>query len=80
MESVSIRSFFGLYFPPFALNTERYGVFRVNAGKYRPEKLRIRTLFMHCILISAIIVRIVLYDVLVLNVSIDFLLFSKTKI
>ena len=39
MKSVRFRSFSGPYFPAFGLNTERYGV------KYRPEKLRIQTLF-----------------------------------
>ena len=38
--------FFGLYFPAVGLNTERYSVFSSTAGKYGPEKLRIRTLFM----------------------------------
>ena len=45
---VHIRSFSGLYFTAFGLNTERYGpnlsVFSLNAGKYVPEKHRIRTL------------------------------------
>ena len=59
VKSVQIRSFSGPYFPAFGLNTERYGVshyvdipiteylsvFSPNAGKYRPEKLRICTLF-----------------------------------
>ena len=43
-----IRSFSGQYFPTCGLNTERYGVsLRVQSecGKYRPEKLLIRTLF-----------------------------------
>ena len=39
VKSVFIWSFSGRYFPAFSLN----------AGKYRPEKLRIRTLFMQCI-------------------------------
>ena len=30
--------FSGPYFPAFELNTERYGVFSSNAGKYGPEK------------------------------------------
>ena len=45
---VRIRSFSGLYFPEFGLNTARHedlSVFSLNAGKYGPEKLRIRTLF-----------------------------------
>ena len=50
-ESVRIRSFSGPSFPTFGLKTERYfaycmSAFSVNAGKYGPEKLRIRTLFM----------------------------------
>ena len=43
-----IRSFSGQYFPTCGLNTERYSVsLRVQSecGKYRPEKLLIRTLF-----------------------------------
>ena len=35
-------------FPALGLNTERYGVFSPNVGKYGPEKLRIRTLFTQC--------------------------------
>ena len=31
--------FSGPYFSPFELNTERYGVFSPNAGKYGPEKI-----------------------------------------
>ena len=38
VKSVRIRSYSGLYFPTFELNT----------GKYGPEKLRIRTLFTQC--------------------------------
>ena len=47
MKIVLIRSYSGLYFPIFGLNTEiyGYGVFSQNAGKYGPQKLRIRTLF-----------------------------------
>ena len=58
VKSVHIRSFSGPYFTVFALNTEKYGVslriqsvfsvftpYSVNAGKYGPEKLRIRALF-----------------------------------
>ena len=49
-ESVCIPSFSGPYFPAFGLNTERRDTeylseFSPNAEKYRPEKLRIRTLF-----------------------------------
>ena len=55
VKSVLIRTFSGLYFPAFGLNTERYreslrdteylSVFSPNAGKYGLEILRIRTLF-----------------------------------
>ena len=45
VKSVRIWSFSGPYFPAFGLNTERYGAFSPNAGKYEPEKLQIRTLF-----------------------------------
>ena len=57
IKSVHIRSFSGPHFPAFELNTEIYGVslsirdmeylsvFSLNAGKYGPEKLQIRTLF-----------------------------------
>ena len=38
LKSVHIRSFSGPYFPPFGLNT----------GKYGPEKLQIRTRFTQC--------------------------------
>ena len=43
MKTVSFfcRSFSGPYFSALGLNMERYGP---NAGKYGPEKLRIRTL------------------------------------
>ena len=53
LKSVRILSFSGPYFPTFGLKTERYGVsllFSPNAGKYGPEKLRIRTLFTQCLL------------------------------
>ena len=49
--------FSGPYFIAFRLNRERYGVYGVtgylsvfspNAGKYRPEKLQIRTFFTQC--------------------------------
>ena len=52
VKTVRIWSFSGPYFLAFGLNTERYSylsVFNLNAGKYRPEKLRIRTLFTQCI-------------------------------
>ena len=42
VESVQIRSFFGPYFPVFALNTE----------KYRPEKNSVFAHFSHIVLIS----------------------------
>ena len=41
-------------FSAFGLNTERYeyfSIFRQNAAKYGPEKLRIQTLFAQCYLI-----------------------------
>ena len=41
VKSVQIRSFSGLYFPAFRLNTKRYlylSVFSPNVGKYGPEK------------------------------------------
>ena len=41
VESVRIRSYSASYFPAFGLNTERYGVFSRNAGKYGPQKLSI---------------------------------------
>ena len=53
MKSVCIQSFSGPYFRLFGLNTERYlrvslhkylSVFSLNAGKYGPGKLQIRTL------------------------------------
>ena len=45
VKSVCIRSFSGQYFPEFGLNSGRYFVCSPHAGKYRPEKFRIRTLF-----------------------------------
>ena len=48
VKSVRIRSFSGPYFPAFGLNTPYLSVFSPNTGKYRPEKLRIRTLFTQC--------------------------------
>ena len=51
VKCVRIRSFSGPYFPAFRLNIERDtkfpSVLSPNAGKYRPEKLRIRTLITH---------------------------------
>ena len=49
VKSVRIRTYSGPYFPTFGLNTERYGVFSPNAGKYGPEKLRIQTLSTQCL-------------------------------
>ena len=47
-----IRSFSGPYFPALGLNTERtstyLSLFSPHAGRYRPEKLWIRTLFTKC--------------------------------
>ena len=45
MKSARICSFSGPYFLAFGLNTERYGVFSPNTGKYAPEKFQVRTLF-----------------------------------
>ena len=48
VKTVLIPSFSATYFPAFELNTERYSVslcIHPNAGKHRPEKFRIRTLF-----------------------------------
>ena len=45
VKSVRIWSFSGPCFSAFGLNTERYGAFSPNAGKYGPEKLQILTLF-----------------------------------
>ena len=50
VKSVRIRSFSGPCFPAFGLNTERYEVLSLNAGKYGREKLRMRTLFTQYIL------------------------------
>ena len=60
-KSLRIRNFSGPHFPAFGLNEERYevslliysecgntsylSVFRPKAGKYGPEKLRLRILF-----------------------------------
>ena len=51
VKSVRIQSFSGPCFPAFGLNTEDtpyLSVFSPNAGKYGPEKLRIRKLFTQC--------------------------------
>ena len=54
MKSVRIRSLSGDYFPAFGMNTERYSVspflcvFSPDAGKWGPEKFRIRILFTQC--------------------------------
>ena len=48
MKSFCIGSFSSQHFPAFGVNTERYSVFlhvHPDAGKCRPEKLRIWTLF-----------------------------------
>ena len=37
MKTVRIKSYSSPHFPAFGLNTERYGVFNQNMGKYRPE-------------------------------------------
>ena len=50
VKSVRIWSFSGLYFPAFGLNT--VSIFSTNAGKYGPEKLRIRTLFMQWVCLN----------------------------
>ena len=47
VKSIRIRSFFGLYFPTFELNTKNIphlSVFSPNVGKYGSEKLRIKAL------------------------------------
>ena len=46
--SVHIRSFSGPCFPAFGLKAELISIFSPNAGKYRPEKFQIRTLFTQC--------------------------------
>ena len=43
VKSIRISKLSGPYFPTFGMNTEIY--FSPNAGKYGPEKLRMRTLF-----------------------------------
>ena len=50
VKSVRIRSFSGLDFLAFGLNTAIYGIcgFSSNVGKYGPQKLWIRTLFTLC--------------------------------
>ena len=48
---MSTFCFSGPYFPVFVLNTadtSYHSVFSLNAGKYGPEKLQIRTLFTQC--------------------------------
>ena len=47
MKNVRFWSFSGPYFPLFGLNMERYGV-HTDTGKYRPEKIQIRTLSAQC--------------------------------
>ena len=53
VKSIRIRSFSGPYFPALGLS-----VFTPNAGKYRPEKLRIKTLFTQCIVVSGTLPKI----------------------
>ena len=51
VKSVCIRSYSGPCFHAFGLNTEGYSEsLRIspNVGKYRPEQLRIQTLFAEC--------------------------------
>ena len=48
VKSVHIWNFSDLYFPAFGLNTEYLSLFSPNAGKYGPEKLRKRALFIQC--------------------------------
>ena len=51
VKSIRIRIFSGPFFPAIAPNTEtcrdaeQISVFSPNMGKYKPENLRIRTLF-----------------------------------
>ena len=57
VKCVRIRSFSGSYLPAFELNTEQrdtkyISVFNPNAGKCGPEKLRIRTPFTQCWLLT----------------------------
>ena len=50
IKSVRIRSYSGPYFPNsdwMRRDTEYFSVFSANEGKYRPDSLRKRTLFMH---------------------------------
>ena len=51
-EKCSYLEFFCLYFRALGLNTF-LSVFRLNAGKNRPEKLRTRTLFTQCTSLSS---------------------------
>ena len=51
LKNVRLQSFSCQYFPAFGLNAVIYFiniVFSPNAGKYGPEKLRMRTLFTQC--------------------------------
>ena len=45
VRSIRIRSYLGSHFPAFGLNIPYLSVLSLNAGKYGPEWLRIRTLF-----------------------------------
>ena len=68
---VRIRSFSGLHFSAFGLSTERYvypPVFDPNAGKYRPEKLQLRTLFMQCVAFVSVLILSFLFRELILLV------------
>ena len=90
MKSVRIQSFCGPYFPAFGLNTERYGeirrdteylpVFILNAGKYGPEKLRIRTLFTQCyLLVNAIYIwQLCLFMTYIRNQDLCFTKYQET--
>ena len=50
VKKARIRSFSGPYFPAFGLNTD-ISAFSPNAGKYGPEKLRVRKLFTEWLII-----------------------------
>ena len=65
VKSVRIRSFSGAYFPAFGLirRDSPYNLYlsvlSANAGKYGPEKLRIRTLFTQCKSYQCPVVRLI---------------------
>ena len=48
VKSVRIRTFSSPNVPAFGPNTPYLSIFNPNAGKYGPEKLRIRMLFTQC--------------------------------